>query len=38
MTLAVSLVHEFQHIKLGGLLHVLPFLHEHAPSERVVAL
>ncbi|MDI6103337.1 HEXXH motif domain-containing protein [Actinoplanes sp. NEAU-A12] len=35
--LAVSLVHEFQHIKLGGLLHLLPLISEegeavhHAP-------
>ena len=31
-TLAVSLVHEFQHIKLGGLLHLVPLLDLDANS------
>lgn len=28
VTLAVTLVHEFQHIKLGGLLHLITLYHE----------
>lgn len=31
-TLAVSLVHEFQHIKLGGLLHLVPIVDQEANS------
>jgi HEXXH motif-containing protein len=31
-TLAVNLVHEFQHIKLGGLLHLVPILDHEANS------
>ncbi|QSB15797.1 hypothetical protein JQS43_05520 [Natronosporangium hydrolyticum] len=34
--LAVTLVHEFQHIKLGGLLHLTP-LHRAEPAERLYA-
>jgi HEXXH motif-containing protein len=30
VTLAATLVHEFQHIKLGGLLHLAPLLSERA--------
>ena len=36
-TLAVSLVHEFQHIKLGGLLYLLPLLDPRAQSTFVYA-
>ena len=35
-SLAATLVHEFQHIKLGGLLH-LTRLHEEDPRERFYA-
>lgn len=34
--LAVTLVHEFQHIQLGGLLHLVA-LHEGEPPERLYA-
>ena len=34
--LAVTLVHEFQHIKLGGLLHLAP-LHDREPTRRLYA-
>lgn len=34
--LAAALVHEFQHIRLGGLLHLVR-LHEHDPRERLYA-
>jgi len=37
VTLAVGLVHEFQHIKLGGLLHLVPILHAPANSVLVYA-
>jgi len=37
VTLAVSMVHEFEHIKLGGLLHLAPLLAEHANSVVVYA-
>lgn len=34
--LAVTMVHEFQHIKLGGLLHLTP-LQEGEPAQRLYA-
>jgi HEXXH motif-containing protein len=34
--LAVTMVHEFQHIKLGGLLHLAP-LHHAEPPQRLYA-
>jgi HEXXH motif-containing protein len=34
--LAVTLVHEFQHIKLGGLLHLAP-LHDREPAQHLYA-
>jgi HEXXH motif-containing protein len=34
--LAVTIVHEFQHIKLGGLLHLVP-LHRAEPPQRLYA-
>lgn len=37
VTLAVGLVHEFQHIKLGGLLHLAPLLEERANFAFVYA-
>ncbi|MFV2017330.1 HEXXH motif domain-containing protein [Micromonospora sp. LOL_023] len=36
LELAVTLVHEFQHIKLGALLHLAP-LHTAEPAERLYA-
>jgi HEXXH motif-containing protein len=37
MTLAVTLVHEFHHNLLSGLLHMIP-LYRHDPSERFYTL
>jgi len=37
VALAVALVHEFQHIKLGGLLHLVSLLEQEANSELVYA-
>jgi HEXXH motif-containing protein len=34
--LAVTMVHEFQHIKLGGVLHLVP-LQEREPQQRLYA-
>jgi HEXXH motif-containing protein len=33
VTLAVSLVHEFQHIKLGGLMHLMQLTREHCGGK-----
>ncbi|HET8657953.1 MAG TPA: HEXXH motif domain-containing protein [Micromonosporaceae bacterium] len=33
VTLAVTLVHEFQHVKLGGLLHLTTLYHEDARED-----
>jgi HEXXH motif-containing protein len=36
LTLAVSLVHEFQHIKLGGVIHLTALYHSGNESEELV--